>query len=148
MTKIHKITECPAESLVLKDLERTDYYDCYMVRKQTNDSIDKIKEKIFTLPAWIDFLLKIRYVFIVKPFGLRTGDANPSLISRNENEIVVGENDKHLYFRISVLKKESGQKSEVYLTTVVRFNNIMGRLYFLPVKPFHKLVVKALLKKV
>ena len=136
-----------------------DYYDSYMIKKKTDDSIEKITKKILTLPGWINFALRIRYYLIVKPFGLSTGrfdnktessekNSEPvPIIEKNENEIVMGSDDKHLYYRISVMKKEIGQQSEIYLNTVVRFNNILGRLYFLPIKLGHKLVVKSLLNR-
>jgi hypothetical protein len=148
MTIVYKIAECPAESLIFKDLGTADYYDSYMVKSPADDSIDEIKKKIFTLPNWIDMLLKFRHSFIAKPFGLRTGKEAIPEIDRNENEIVLGDDDKHLYFRLSVMKKNAGREFEVYLNTAVKFHNIWGRLYFLPVKPFHKQVVKTLLRKV
>jgi len=36
--------------------------------------------------------------------------------------------------------------NNVYLTTIVKFHNIWGKLYFAPVKPFHKLIIKTLLE--
>ena len=59
----------------------------------------------------------------------------------------MGSDDKHLYYRISVMKKEIEQESEIYLNTIVRFKNVWGKLYFLPVRLGHKLVVKSLLKR-
>jgi hypothetical protein len=130
-----------------------------MIKKKTEDSIDDIVAKILTLPGWIDLALRIRYYLVVRPFGLSTGrfdnrtqdlDEKPQpvpVIEQNENEIVMGSDDKHLYYRISVMKKESEQGSEIYLNTVVRFNNIWGKLYFVPVRLGHKLVVKSLLKR-
>ncbi|MDR1119950.1 MAG: DUF2867 domain-containing protein [Dysgonamonadaceae bacterium] len=29
----------------------------------------------------------------------------------------------------------------MYLTTIVRFHNVWGKIYFLPVKPFHRLIL-------
>jgi hypothetical protein len=55
------------------------------------------------------------------------------------------EDDKHLKFRTSVLIDR--EKSEVYLTTVVKYNNWGGRLYFIPVKPVHRILVKSQFKK-
>jgi hypothetical protein len=66
--------------------------------------------------------------------------------ARNENEIVMEEDDKHLKFRTSVLVDR--EKSEIYLTTVVKFHNWGGRLYFIPVKPVHRMLVKSQLKKI
>jgi hypothetical protein len=33
-----------------------------------------------------------------------------------------------------------------YSATIVHYNNIWGRLYFLPVKPFHKLIIRTMLR--
>jgi hypothetical protein len=33
------------------------------------------------------------------------------------------------------------------ITTMVEYKNIFGRIYFLPVKPIHQLIVKGTLKK-
>jgi hypothetical protein len=159
MRKIYKVNDLPANTLIAKDMVSIDYYDSYMTVRKTDDSIERIVEKILTLPRWIKIALRIRYFLIVKPFGLTTGrfdettkrsevNSEPApVIEKNKNEIVMGSDDKHLYYRISVMKKEIEQGSEIYLNTVVRFHNIWGRLYFLPVKLGHKLVVKSLLKR-
>ena len=159
LTRIYKIKELPEETLIAKNMASVDYYDSYMIKKKTDDSIDKITRKILTLPGWINFALRIRYYLIVKPFGLSTGrfddktenseeNSEPvPVIEKNENEIVMGSEDKHLYYRISVMKKEIEQGSEIYLNTIVRFKNIWGKLYFLPVRLGNKLVVKSLLNR-
>jgi hypothetical protein len=159
MAKIYKIKDLPEGTLIIKNLSSVDYYDSYMITKKNEDSIEKITEKILSLPQWIIIALRIRYYLIVKPFGLTTGrfdnitrssDASfepVPIIEKNENEIVMGSDDKHLYYRISIMKKEIEQRTEIYLNTIVKFNNIWGRIYFLPVKLGHKLVVKSLLKR-
>ncbi|HCW09104.1 MAG TPA: hypothetical protein DGG95_17235 [Cytophagales bacterium] len=156
--KIFKIRNLPANTLITDGMMLFDYYDSYMIKRKTDDSIETIVEKILALPCWIKIALQIRYFLIVKPFGLTTGrfdNTNESsemnsepvpIIKKNKNEIVMGSDDKHFYYRISVMKKEVGQESEIYLNTVVKFNNVWGKIYFLPVKMGHKLVVKSLLK--
>ena len=57
----------------------------------------------------------------------------------------MGEDDKHLNFRTSIMIDKS--KSTISLITLVHFNNVWGKLYFLPVKPFHRLIIRSLLKK-
>jgi hypothetical protein len=57
----------------------------------------------------------------------------------------MGEDDKHLNFRASILHDKA--EGTIYLTTLVHFNNVWGRLYFLPVKPFHKIIMKTLLTR-
>jgi hypothetical protein len=159
MARIYKIKKLPVETLIMKNMESVDYYDSYMLKKQTTDSIEIITKNILTLPQWINLALRIRYYLIVKPLGLSTGrfdniTENPEensepvpIIEKNENEIVMGSDDRHLYYRISVMKKGIEQESEIYLNTIVRFNNIWGKIYFLPVKLGHKLVVKSLLNR-
>ena len=71
------------------------------------------------------------------------------VFDKRENEIVLGEDDKHLNFRVSLFVEQlhgNEQKKELTITTTVVFNNWFGRLYFLPVRPFHKLIVPTMLK--
>jgi hypothetical protein len=71
------------------------------------------------------------------------------VFDKTENEVVLGEDDKHLNFRVSLLldglHAGTGKKS-LTITTTVQFNNLFGRVYFLFVRPFHKLIVPAMLK--
>jgi hypothetical protein len=128
--------------------------------KQTNETVDEITTQIFRIPGWVIGLMKIRNS-IVKIFGLRAGKNENvkesayylvgsqagyfTVTERNVNEIVMGEDDRHLCFRTSVLVDR--EQSFIYLTTIVRFHNVWGRIYFLPVKPFHRLIIKSLLKR-
>jgi hypothetical protein len=163
MKKVVKLNHIPEKSLILNDFEKIDYYDTYKIQITSNDyTIDKITTEIFKTPEWVNKLLKLRN-FIVKGFGLKTGDTKEMIIEpyysigskavyftvldRNENEIVMAENDKHLNFRTSVMVEKDTASSIIYLSTIVQFNNFFGRLYFLPVKPFHRIIIKSLLKK-
>lgn len=158
-----ELDQIPDTSLILKDFGDVDYHDTYKIQLSTTDySVDEITTALFKTPQWVMCLLRIRD-FIVKPFGLKTSaeigiSIEPyysigskavffTVIDRNENEIVMAEDDKHLNFRTSVLVEKNGTLSHVYLSTIVRFNNVFGRLYFLPVKPFHRWMIKSDLKK-
>jgi hypothetical protein len=81
----------------------------------------------------------------VKPFGLKTGSATFPLIAQNEKERIMGLADRHLTFRVSILTDL--EKSYVYVTTVVHYNNRWGKVYFLFVKPFHKIILYAMMKR-
>ena len=150
MKSITRLTTIPENSVISNGFERIDYCDSYRLVKPTNDSTEKIAMEIFKMPKWVNWLMNIRNS-IVRIFGLKTGkDVKEgqtyfTVIEQNENEIVMGETDKHLDFRTSILVDRAN--SFIYLTTIVRFNNFWGRLYFLPVKPFHKLIVKSSLKR-
>lgn len=162
MQKIQSKNKIPANSIILKNFDNYHYCDSYYIKKQTADSIDKIFTDIFETPKWADTLESIRNA-VVKIVGLEGGgkkinthkaDYYPigskavyfTVIDRNENEIVTAENDKHLNFRVSVMTNRNENEVTIFLTTIVKFNNGLGRLYFLPVKPFHRIICKTLLK--
>jgi len=162
MNRVSQIKTIPENSMILKDFGKTDYLDVYQIRKQTNESVDSITTQIFSLPRWVNGLLKIRNSIVGK-LGLKTGNKKDTnvevyyptgskavfftVIDRNDQEIVMGENDKHLNFRTSVYIDKNGLNSDIYLSTLVHYNNFWGKLYFLPVKPFHKLIIKSLMQK-
>lgn len=163
MKKVVKLDYVPDKSIILNGFGKIDYSDTYKTQITLNDySIDRITTDIFKTPKWVDNLMKLRDI-IVKVFGLKTGKKNDTIIEpyysigtkavyftvtdRNENEIVMAENDKHLNFRTSVMIEKRNTNSTLFLSTIVQFNNFFGRLYFFPVKPFHQLIVRSLLKK-
>ena len=163
MKKVYRLDKIPEKSVILSDFGKVDYADSYQIRISANgNSVDKVTTDIFKTPHWADNLMKLRD-FIVKPFGLKTGDKTDiviepyypigskavyfTVLERNENEIVMAENDKHLNFRTSVMVDTDTSGSTIYLSTIVQFNNFYGKLYFLPVKPFHQLMIRSLLKE-
>ena len=152
MKTVTSLTTIPENSLIAKGFDKIDYCDTFRIVKTTSDTAETIAAKIFKLPIWVKWLMKIRN-WIVGIFGLKTDKEKPegqtsffTIIEQNENEIVMGEKDKHLDFRTSVFLDR--ENSFVYLTTIVSFQNIFGRLYFLPVKPFHKIIVKSCIKQI
>lgn len=158
MNKVFKLRTYPENTQVYADMDRVDYFDSYMIVKNTPDSVAEITRKVLKSPAWVEMLTTLRD-FLVKPFGLKTGeeiraerDADyefdfAPVLYRSEQEIVMGMNDKHLYFRMSVLKVAQNENSQLFLTTVVRFNNVGGRIYFGLIRLFHGLIVRTMLKR-
>ncbi|MCK9437976.1 MAG: DUF2867 domain-containing protein, partial [Synergistaceae bacterium] len=67
------------------------------------------------------------------------------LYSKSESELIMGDDDKHLNFRVSLLLDSTdvdSKKKKILITTVVTYRNWLGKIYFIPVKPFHTLIVK------
>lgn len=67
------------------------------------------------------------------------------IMGRSSNELILGEDDRHLDFRASVLVRShdgDGQR-ELVLTTVVHCHNLLGRAYLRAISPFHRLVVRS-----
>ena len=66
---------------------------------------------------------------------------------RRRHEIILGEDDRHLDFRLSVLVEESALCRRLVATTVVTFNHLGGRAYIAGIAPFHRLIVKSSLRR-
>lgn len=101
---------------------------------------------------------------VVGGFGLKTakqltspGAQSPTgrvgifkIYSTSPTEIILGEDDKHLDFRLSVLCSQQpspGGKRHLTLSTVVHCHNWLGRLYILVIAPFHRLIVQSCLRR-
>lgn len=65
----------------------------------------------------------------------------------SEDELIAGRDNKHLDFRLSVLKEGTDQTACAIISTVCRTHNGFGRLYMLLIAPFHKWGVQRLLRK-
>lgn len=150
MKKILK-SDIPQKSVISINFGKIDYCDSYRITKATNETIEQITENLFKLPKWAVLLMNLRNS-LTKPFGLKADENNKdekgsyfTIIEKIENEIIMEENDKHLNFRISVFIDK--ELSCIHLTTIVHYNNIGGKLYFFPVKPFHKIIVKSMLRR-
>ena len=127
------------------------YEDCF---RQTLIGQERMKPRdLFNLvfihyPKPALYLLKFRDM-LVKPLGLKTrGGFADMIIEENETELVIGKQDKHLNFYV-VLECEcpSGNKQNVSISTLVNYNNGLGRIYFFVIRLFHILIVKNLVKR-
>jgi hypothetical protein len=115
-------------------------------------------EKMLTRqPRWTRALMTLRDL-IVAPFGLKTaGTARRASTNRvgffpvlNETpqRIVAGLNDSHLDFRLVVDVADVGAGRRVTATTVVLTHNRLGRAYLAVILPFHRLIVRSMLRQV
>lgn len=108
-------------------------------------------------PRWVDALLVLRNI-IVAPFGLKTSGQDRHaphdiigifpVVSETPERLVAGFNDRHLDFRVVVDVATSGQRQSVTATTLVLTHNWLGRTYLAIIMPFHRLVVRAMLRQV
>jgi hypothetical protein len=143
-----KYNTAPENSIITAGFGKIDYCDSYRITQSTNDSPEQMAMQLFNLPKWVIGLMILRN-WIVRPFGLKTRTETESatlfpVIDRNDHEIVMGMNDRHLNFRVSILTDK--ENSFIYVTTVVHYNNIWGKVYFLLIKPFHKIIINVLIK--
>ncbi len=102
-------------------------------------------------PAVIRRLLRLRDL-LVRPLGLRTASGlGPQqgfpVLARRDDEVLMGLDDRHLDFRVSLRVLPAGGAAEfLQLTTTVTFHGRLGRLYFAAVQPFHRRIVPAMLR--
>jgi hypothetical protein len=67
------------------------------------------------------------------------------IFSLSENEVVTGRNNKHMDFRLSVLKVPDGDGTSVVVSTICTVHNLAGKLYLFLVIPFHRYGVRNLM---
>jgi hypothetical protein len=160
----------PQHSIIAKSLPVIHYSDSFsgICDKRNDISLETcVSCFLFGWPAWIRFLFWFRDI-LVKPFGLRGASKDDKELNRfreikifkgarvgffiaidfNDNEVVLYASDKHLDACASVLITRYVNFCEIDITTIVKFHNTLGRVYFFVIKPFHKLIIKSKLKTV
>jgi hypothetical protein len=143
-----------ADSIARGALPAVDYLDVYGTTVEEGASLDDVAHRV--LAGRPPSLMRLRDA-LVRPFGLKVSPKGPrqrpsfvvgerlgifTLFARTKDEMLLGEDDRHLDFRVCLRVREGGQAT---LATLVRFRNVWGRAYFTLVRPFHALVVKHML---
>lgn len=164
----------PQQSILQANKTKYDYIDSFvgiLNDSQHTLTSTQLGTTFFTSsPEWVGKLFDLRNK-IVSLVGLKTAGKMSEkeqqlenfkcevgeqlglfkVFHKTENEVVMGEDDKHLNFRISLFFNSSSldlNKKELFISTTVEFKNWFGKLYFLPVRPFHKIIVPAMLKSI
>jgi hypothetical protein len=130
---------------------------CIAVEGGTLDARNAAQRMMGHAPRWIETLLSLRNT-LVAPFGLKTSGAGEKapggligifpVLSETPDRLVAGFDDHHLDFRVVVDVVAAGQGQQVTATTLVRTHNLLGRAYLAIILPFHRLVVRSLLRQV
>jgi len=158
----------PRSDKIFVSFGQANYEDSFSLILETKIffDVDFIIFKIIkSLPKWFKILLNSRNT-IARIFGLKTGrignifDNSARLSIKQDQSIgdifillkgkkylITELNDKHLDFRFSILIRENEGITKVSLSTIVKLNNFFGRIYFLLVKPFHRLIIPNILKR-
>ena len=137
-------------------LDKIDFTDTFSTTNH-KDNLWHLSELIFAhQPKWIKLLFKIRNT-IVKKMGLKTDMPAPKemkyevgehigffkIYAIQSNELILGANDKHLNFRVSIFN--SGERMfNIKVTTLVKYHNTFGKVYMTIIKPFHHLIVRTM----
>ena len=164
-----KVKSCPitAESILATDAAKANFSDAYEVENPQPDcsALAVWLSTVKKTPRWVNQSMALRNT-IVAHLGLKhSGDLSSFDFSKpaqnykvgdrvglftvydiTENEVVMGETDKHLDVRISLFKSNHGGR--VVVSTVVHIKNGLGHLYMLFVKPMHRIIVPTILSKI
>lgn len=139
------------EKILITKYLPADFSDCYSetLTSSTTMSVNELYDLMFRhFPVGVQCLLKFRDL-IVKPFGLRTGTSfDDKIIEQNSNEIILGAEDKHLNFYISLNCSDIYDgKQTVSVSTIVKYNNFSGKIYFAAILIFHKILVSYIFRR-
>ena len=163
----------PPHSAIAQAYATTHFADAYAVPlpPEVNLGPEQLARCIMlNQPPWVAALMKLRDGLVAR-LGLKTAsDLTASgasgavqrvgifrIYSANATEIVLGEDDKHLNFRLSVLCSEHGieqpqpqlepQPRLVTVSTVAYCHNAFGRAYIFAIASFHRAIVQASLRR-
>ena len=138
----------PPQSALHARRENNDFLDCYTVTAAI--PVRQAANIIADFPSWAKVLLVIRGM-VTAPFGLNNdGPAAADKIgifpveSETATEVIAGFDDKHLNFRVSVIKHDD----QISLATWVAPHNFGGRLYLKAIMPFHIAIARNALRRV
>lgn len=164
------IVECdvPATSVLSRSAVSAAYFrDSYrapLVRKQ--DGMVDIFFSIFGHhPCWMKLVLVARNT-VARNCGLDAPSVrevlNPEIKGQYQvgetigvwpifaltaNELVAGRNNKHLDFRLSVLRECAAGTEHVVVSTICTVHNLAGKVYLFFIVPFHRWGVKRLIQR-
>lgn len=135
-------------------------------RSKRKVSADDIMVEFWTVPPkWVMAMFKLRNI-LVKPFGIQGDDQGDrrelekairtggtyhfmSIPAKSDIETILCADDKHLVMYLSVKIEELNESDKVVtVSTLVKFHNSVGRIYFFIIYPFHCIIVNSMLKSV
>lgn len=152
--------QLPPESKLPQSLNRLDFCDAYETHLiQSGLSVNEVYLAVFGVaPRWVRLLMFIRGHIInllgLKPhihsqshdFTIGNRVASFKVIATHPNELIVGDDDKHLNYRISTLKTSRNGNTYITISTAVEIHNRLGQMYMFCVKPFHKCIAPFMLE--
>lgn len=135
----------PPETLAA--LPGTGWSDSYRVEVAGERSAPELYEALFAgAPQWFGTLMRLRDR-IMAPFGVKPASTAPfPVVSSDAARMVVGYDDSHLDFRLVAEASPAGAGRTTFtMTTLVRFNNRLGRIYLGGVLPVHRRLAQVMM---
>jgi hypothetical protein len=164
------IAECEfpaASSLDRTAVQAAYFHDSYRapLRRQPATMVDIFFAIFGHQPAWMKWVLIARNR-VASWCGLEAPTASEILnvqrksryavgekigvwpiYSLTADELVAGRNNKHLDFRLSVLREADDAQGSVVVSTICTVHNAYGKIYLFFIVPFHRWGVRQLLSR-
>lgn len=163
-------TTIPEGTRIAVHAEGSYFADAWSVIAAAPDltALGQFIKAVRATPKWVETCMKLRNLTVqlvgLKNLGglselapdkaeedYKVGDRLGifTLLEVGPNEVLVGDDDKHLKATLSVScdRQPTGQ-TLVTVATVVHVHNLLGKIYMLPVIPMHKLIAPAVAKTI
>ena len=162
MFKAHAVP-VPSDSVLAPIYVGADLLDAFAIHLPAgaNDDLEVLVRAGFERPAgWIRALTQVRDAMMAtvgvkssRAIGAAAAARGPvigyfPLLSKSAGELVVGEDDRHLDFRVAILLRTGAAGGrELVVVTVVHCHNRLGRTYLAVISPFHRVIARASLEQ-
>lgn len=157
MTKVRAVS-APTDSALAPLYADADLLDAFAIAlpAEATGDIGRLSRAVLGQPAgWAKALMRIRDA-VMAPLGVKTSKAIARarqdgehisffpVLARTADELIVGEDDRHLDFRAATLLRATadGQGRELVAITVVHCHNLLGRAYLAVIASFHRTIVR------
>ncbi len=147
--KIETVTP-PPSSVILHSLPGHHFTDAFQVRISTDEEpgIRSIVDafSVSLRPWWFE---------IPEHGGIADAEIRPGsdlggwkVHEMSRTEIIIGLDRSYIDLRISLYAEQADGQCTITATTVARYNNWLGRLYFVPVRYGHKIVLADTMRRI
>jgi Protein of unknown function (DUF2867) len=154
--KVQAVNPGPEAAALLAGSQFSDAYGV-AVEGGALDARQAAETMLGCQPRWIGALMALRN-YLVAPFGLKTPSRIRQtsahtvgifpVLSESPGRLVAGFDDRHLDFRVVVDVATCDDGQRVTATTLVLTHNWLGRTYLAIILPFHRLIVRSMLRRV
>lgn len=155
MSSPREVSVC-LPSLILPGADWADAFEIDLHDRRVT-AIEAAHLTLGRMPAWVRGLMTVRNA-LGRIVGLKTGSEPLAagqmakigmfpVLFAGERLVVLGFDDWHLDFRVVVEAADRGEQgTRLRATTLVKRKNLFGRLYIGLVRPFHRIIVPAVLR--
>ncbi len=156
----------PPESQLQAQLAGASFHDAYCVENPhpERSALALWMQTLGRTPRWVDAAMRTRNA-IVKRMGLKDlghlSQIDPNrplqdyrlgervgiftVLYISDDEVVMGDDDKHLDVQVSLLKTAD---HKAVVSTVVHIHNLLGRIYMFFVAPAHRIIAPSVLSRI